>query len=130
MKKSIFKITFATACLLGMQSMTSSSQLMAENIPLTNDENYQIPDKHRSPALDLTPIVEINDAGTQLSFTGQATITFSVEIEDEDENTVLTDVLAVQENDMVTLSISSLPAGNYTLYVTIGDARYVGEFSK
>ena len=130
MNKTILKIVFLTLCLLGFQGLTTSSQIMAEKrIPLTRpigDSTTNNP--HRTP--DLAPIVEINDAGTQLTFTGTAPITFFVEIVDEDDNTVLTDTLAVQQNTQTNLSIASLPAGDYTLYVTINGITYEGEFSK
>ena len=130
MNKTILKVALSALCLLGLQSITSSSILLAdERIPLIlhDGSTTNVPPK-RTP--DLAPIVEINDAGTQLTFTGTATITFTVEIEDEDGNTVLTDVISVQQNAQAALSISSLPAGDYTLYVAIGDVTYEGEFSK
>ncbi len=130
MNKTILKVAFAAACLLGLQGITFSSLLMAEEqIPLIlieGDTSTPIP--KRTP--ELTPLVEINDAGTQLTFTSTAAITFSVVIEDEDGNTVLTDVFALQQNTQTNLSIASLPTGDYTLYVIIGDNTYEGEFSK
>ncbi len=130
MNKTILKVAFAAACLLGLQGITFSSLLMAEEqIPLIlHDGSTTTTQPHRNPAL--TPIVEINDVGTQLTFTGTAAITFSVVIEDEDGNAVLSDVLAVQQNAQTYLSIASLPAGDYTLYVIIDDNAYVGEFCK
>lgn len=130
MNKTIFKIVFATVCLLGIQSLTSSSLLIAgEKIPLIRHDGSNTPlPPNRTP--DLAPIVEINDAGTQLTFTGTAPITFSVEIVDEDNNTVLTDTLAVQQNGQIILSIATLSAGDYTLFVIINDVTYEGEFSK
>ena len=129
MNRTILKVAFA-ACLLGLQTIVSTNRLMAEElIPLIQVEGSNgtsIP--HRNP--ELTPIVEINDAGTQLTFTGTATIAFSVVIENEDGNAVLTDFLAVQQGTQTNLSIASLPTGDYTLYVSIGDNTYEGEFSK
>ena len=130
MNKTILKVTFAAACLLGLQGITFSSLLMAEEqIPLIlieGDTSTPIP--KRTP--EITPLVEINDVGTQLTFTSTVATTFSVVIEDEDGNAVLTDVLAVQQNAQTYLSIASLPAGDYTLYVIIGDNTYEGVFSK
>ena len=100
-----------------------------EKIPLIRTEGSTgVPIPNRTPII--VPTVSINDGGTLLTFTSTTAITFSVEIEDENGNTMLTDVLSVQENDIATLSIASLPTGDYTLYVIIGDNTYEGEFSK
>lgn len=130
MNKTILKTALSALCLLGLQSITSSSQLMAdEKIPLIRTEGSTgVPIPNRTPII--VPTVSINDGGTLLTFTSTTAITFSVEIEDENGNTMLTDVLSVQENDIATLSIASLPTGDYTLYVIIGDNTYEGEFSK
>lgn len=56
--------------------------------------------------------------------------TISVIIKDEDGETVLTTVENVSANSQFTTNISSLADGTYTIYYTLGDTVYYGEFEK
>ena len=52
----------------------------------------------------------------------------SVVIKDEDGDTVLSAVENVSANSQFTTNVSSLADGTYTIYYTLGDTVYYGEF--
>ena len=54
--------------------------------------------------------------------------TITVTIEDEDGETVLSTVENVSANSQFTTNVSSLADGTYTIYYTLGDTVYYGEF--
>ena len=54
--------------------------------------------------------------------------TIAVTIKDEDGETVLTTVENVSANSQFTTNVSSLADGTYTIYYTLGDTVYYGEF--
>ena len=56
--------------------------------------------------------------------------TVTVVIKDEDGDTVLSAVENVSANSQFTTNISSLADGTYTIYYTLGDTVYYGEFEK
>ena len=53
-----------------------------------------------------------------------------VTIKDEDGDAVLTAVENVSVNSQFTTNVSSLDDGYYTIYYTLGDTVYYGEFEK
>ena len=136
MKRNLLKVAFAALCLLGIQSFTGMSQILAENIilrpitptpPPSNDDGTP---RHRAPQQSVVPAVEINDACDELTFTGSASISAQIEIEDELGDVVLVQALVLSNNEQVSLSVAELPEGDYVLRLTIGDKDYEGEFSK
>jgi len=52
----------------------------------------------------------------------------SVVIKDEDGDTVLSTVEIVSANSQFTTNVSGLADGTYTIYYTLGDTVYYGEF--
>ncbi len=58
------------------------------------------------------------------SYSGTITVT----IKDEDGDTVLSTVENVSVNSQFTTNVSSLADGTYTIYYTLGDTVYYGEF--
>lgn len=54
----------------------------------------------------------------------------SVVIKDEDGDTVLSAVENVSANSQFTTNVSGLADGTYTIYYTLGDTVYYGEFEK
>ena len=54
--------------------------------------------------------------------------TIAVTIKDEDGETVLSTVENVSANSQFTTNVSSLADGTYTIYYTLGDTVYYGEF--
>jgi hypothetical protein len=54
----------------------------------------------------------------------------SVVIKDEDGDTVLSTVENVSVNSQFTTNVSSFVDGTYTIYYTLGDTVYYGEFEK
>lgn len=104
---------------------------MAEDIILRPcDPSDPKPGQNRAPQQPVVPAVEINDACDELTFTGSASISAQIEIEDELGDVVLVQALVLSNNEQVSLSIADLPEGDYVLRLTIGDKDYEGEFSK
>ncbi len=60
------------------------------------------------------------------SYSGTITVT----IKDEDGDTVLSTVENVSSNSQFTTNVTSLADGTYTIYYTLGDTVYYGEFEK
>lgn len=60
------------------------------------------------------------------TYSGSITVT----IKDEDGDTVLSTVENVSVNSQFTTNVSSLALGTYTIYYTLGDTVYYGEFEK
>ena len=58
------------------------------------------------------------------TYSGSITVT----IKDEDGDTVLSTVENVSVNSQFTTNVSSLADGTYTIYYTLGDTVYYGEF--
>lgn len=56
--------------------------------------------------------------------------TITVTIQDEDGDTVLSTIENVSTNSQFTTNVSSLPDGTYTIYYTLDDTVYYGEFEK
>lgn len=56
--------------------------------------------------------------------------TVTVVIKDEDGDTVLSAVENISANSQFTTNVSSLADGTYTIYYTLGDTVYYGEFEK
>ena len=88
---------------------------------------------HKSPShLIAPPSIVYNTQTEQLVFTGEATqATFTYYIKEEDTEVVVdscTLTLALGEQESI--SVASLPAGDYTLFVQIGAFWYHGEFTK
>ena len=79
MKRNLLKVAFAALCLLGIQSFTGMSQIMAEDIILRPcDPSDPKPEPHRAPQQSVVPAVEINDACDELTFTGSASISAQI----------------------------------------------------
>ena len=88
---------------------------------------------HKAPVHPIAPpSIVYNTQTEQLIFTGEATqVTFTYYIKEEDTEVVVdscTLTLALGEQESV--SVASLPAGDYTLFVQIGAFWYHGEFTK
>ncbi len=56
--------------------------------------------------------------------------TIAVTIKDEDGETVLSTVENVSANSQFTTNVTNLADGTYTIYYTLGDTVYYGEFEK
>ena len=88
---------------------------------------------HKSPAhLIAPPSVVYNQTTEELIFTGEATqATFTYYIKEEDTEIVVdscTVTLAIGEQESI--SVASLPEGDYMLFIQVGAFLYHGEFTK
>lgn len=74
------------------------------------------------------PITASIDDGVITTESNTYTGTISVTIQDEDGDTVLSTVENVSANSQFTTNVTSLADGTYTIYYTLGDTVYYGEF--
>ena len=74
------------------------------------------------------PITACIESGIITTESNTYSGTISVTIKDEDGETVLTTVENVSANSQFTTNVSCLADGTYTIYYTLGDTVYYGEF--
>lgn len=74
------------------------------------------------------PITAILEDGIITTVSNTYSGNIVVTIKDEDGETVLTTVENVSANSQFTTNVSSLADGTYTIYYTLGDTVYYGEF--
>ena len=76
------------------------------------------------------PITASIEDGIITTETNTYSGTISVTIKDEDGDTVLSTVENVSINSQFTTNVTSLADGTYTIYYTLGNTVYYGEFEK
>lgn len=74
------------------------------------------------------PISASIDSGIITTESNTYSGSISVVIKDEDGDTVLSTVENVSANSQFTTNVSGLADGTYTIYYTLGDTVYYGEF--
>ena len=74
------------------------------------------------------PITASIDDGIITTESNTYSGTITVIIQDEDGDTVLSTVENVSANSQFTTNVTSLADGTYTIYYTLGDTIYYGEF--
>ncbi len=111
--------------IIAMMALVSSSVVYAENIVLIikNDGTENRPRTG-------VPITASLDEGIITTESNTYSGTVTVVIKDEDGDTVLSAVENVSANSQFTTNVSSLADGTYTIYYTLGDTVYYGEFEK
>ena len=111
--------------IIAMMALVSSSVVYAENIVLIikNDGTENRPRTG-------VPITASLDEGIITTESNTYSGTVTVVIKDEDGDTVLSTVEIVSANSQFTTSVTSLADGSYTIYYTLGDTVYYGEFEK
>lgn len=109
--------------IIAMMAFVSTSVIYAENIVLIikNDGTENGP---RSGV----PISASMEDGIITTESNTYSGSISVVIKDEDGDTVLSTVEIVSANSQFTTNVSSLADGTYTIYYTLGDTVYYGEF--
>lgn len=111
--------------IIAMMAFFSTSVIYADDIVLIikNDASQNRP---RSGA-PITACIEDGTITTEsVDYSGSITII----IQDEEGETVLSAVENVSTNSQFTTNVSSLPDGTYTIYYTLDDTVYYGEFEK
>ena len=76
------------------------------------------------------PITASIDNGIITTYVATYSGTIAVTIKDEDGETVLSTVENVSANSQFTTNVTTLADGTYTIYYTLGDTVYYGEFEK
>lgn len=113
-------------------TMTASTDPGFIPVPLQKVDNGVEHPGQRSPEdYSFLPTILYNEAAETLNVIGNEDLgAVPYTITDEDDNIVLSGIIMIANGTQTNLSIASLPAGDYTLYVTINGVTYEGEFSK
>ena len=111
--------------IIAMMALVSSSVVYAENIVLIikNDGTENRPRTG-------VPITASLDEGIITTESNTYSGTIAVTIKDENGVAVVTAVENVSANSQFTTNVNSLADGTYTIYYTLGDTVYYGEFEK
>ena len=108
-----------------MMAVMSSTVVYADDIVITIKTDGG--NVHPRTGVPITASIEDGIITTESNaYSGTITVT----IKDEDGDTVLTTVENVSANSQFTTNVSSLADGTYTIYYTLGDTVYYGEFEK
>lgn len=115
---------FLFAALLTSMSLAQPSYSMEEEdvvIVLTERTN------NHGPRTGV-PIIASLDNGIISTVVDAYTGDVAVTIEDEDGETVISDVEVVSGHTLFTTNVASLPDGTYTIIYTLGNSVYYGVF--
>ncbi|MBO7067627.1 MAG: DUF3244 domain-containing protein [Bacteroidaceae bacterium] len=106
-------------------SMLTASTVLADPIELRIEKEGST--NHPRTGVPITASIESGIITTNVStYSGTITVT----IKDEDGDTVISTVENVSANSQFTTNVTSLADGTYTIYYTLGDTVYYGEFEK
>ena len=111
--------------IIAMMAFVSTSVVYADDIVIVLEK-----DCPQSGPRSGIPITASIDDGIITTESNTYSGSISVVIKDEDGDTVLSTVENVSANSQFITNISSLADGTYTIYYTLGDTVYYGEFEK
>lgn len=117
---------FLFALLMSMFLVLPSYSMDEENVVIILTEINDNPARPRTGV----PITASMKDGIITTESNTYSGTVTVVIKDEDGDTALSAVENVSANSQFTTNISSLADGSYTIYYTLGDSVYYGEFEK
>ena len=118
------KMLFA-ALLMSMSAVLPSYSMDDENVIVVLREDLS--GEGNGPRTGV-PITASLDEGIITTESNTYSGTVTVVIKDEDGDTMLSAVENVSANSQFTTNVSSLADGTYTIYYTLGDTVYYGEF--
>ena len=122
------KTRFLFLALLVSMSFTFPSYLLAdEPVVILLEEDESLTNQGPRSGVPITASIEDGIITTE---TNTYSGTISVTIKDEDGDTVLSTVENVSINSQFTTNVTSLADGTYTIYYTLGNTVYYGEFEK
>ena len=113
------------ALFMSMSAVLPSYSMDDELVVIILNEKELVDENRPRTGVPITACIEDGIIITE-SNTYSGTIT--VTIEDEDGETVLSILEHVSANSQFTTNVSSLADGTYTIYYTLGDSVYYGEF--
>jgi hypothetical protein len=120
------KILFV-ALLMSFSISLPSYSMDDEHVIIILKEKELVDENRPRTGVPITASMEDSIITTEsIAYSGS----ISVVIKDEDGDTVLSAVENVSANSQFTTNISSLADGTYTIYYTLGDTVYYGEFEK
>ena len=115
------------ALFMSMSAVLPSYSMDDELVVIILNEKELVDENRPRTGVPITACIEDGIIITESnSYSGTITVT----IKDEDGETVLTTVENVSVNSQFTTNVSSLADGTYTIYYTLGDTVYYGEFEK
>ena len=125
MKKLFLLMAFGSLLTCSVVAQTTEI-----NWHLAKDGDIILHPHPKSPInLSFLPTVTFNDETNVLTFEGNSDLgAVPYEVEDACENIVSSGVRYIYLNGTTTVSLGTLTAGTYTLYIIVGDNTYAGEF--
>lgn len=131
MKKNLL-LLFALGCLCVTSAFAFSSIDNKQQVYLRNKHDITDASRpHRAPSRNQCPLTLFycDDLG-ELEFACSKDVTeIIVNIYDNENQIVITEVIGVFSSDSTSISISSLPEGNYVIELIIEESHYMGEFT-
>ena len=116
---------FFLALLMSMSAVLPSYSMDDENVIIVLKGDLQGSPVRPRSEIPISASIEDGIITTESnSYSGTITVT----IKDEDGDTVLSTVENVSVNSQFTTNVSSFVDGTYTIYYTLGDIVYYGEF--
>lgn len=113
------------ALFMSMSAVLPSYSMDDELVVIILNEKELVDENRPRTGVPITACIEDGIIITEsITYSGS----ISVVIKDEDGDTVLSAVENVSANSQFTTNISSLADGTYTIYYTLGDTVYYGEF--
>ena len=118
---------FLFALLMSMNSVLPSYSMDDEHVIVVLREDLS--GEGNGPRTGV-PITASIDNGIITTYVATYSGTIAVTVKDEDGETVLSTIENVSANSQFTTNVTSLSDGTYTIYYTLGDTVYYGEFEK
>ena len=121
MKKSFF-------IMIALMLLSVPTMAQRTRIPIKPDNGHQ---GHKSPeTFSYLPTVVYDDEAALLSFEPNADLGLvPYSVIDENDNVVLSGYIYIYMGTTPTVSVSSLPAGDYTLTIEVSGTEFIGEFT-
>lgn len=118
---------FFLALLMSMSAVLPSYSMDDENVVIILKDAQQGSPAGPRTGVPIAASIEDGIITTEsIAYSGTITVT----IKDEEGEAVLSTVENVSANSQFTTNVTSLADGTYTIYYTLGDTVYYGEFEK
>ena len=115
------------ALLMSMSAVLPSYSMDDEHVIIVLTEDLSTDNNGPRTGVPITAYI---DDGIITTETNTYSGTITVTIQDEDGETVLSTVENVSANSQFTINVTSLANGTYTIYYTLGNTVFYGEFEK
>ena len=126
--KKVTKLLLACVVAFGASNSAFAQITLNDTLSLVLNPGILDPHKpHHAPANISLPTVV--NTGYSLLFIGTSAASFTYEILDETDEICLSGELELVAEQEIPVSLSTLPAGDYTILLYIAGREYEGEFT-